>query len=753
MFLHVRMRLPTGPISTGRGAPHRRYRFGFGFALVAGLFSLLLLLHGAAQAANGDPTLSIPTATVNVLNSSSFAVPVSFADAADPNEISSLAFVLDFDESCLTFDGVTDANEDGLPDAVTGLPAGYAATVTYNPANTDGEIAVSISDQEAPITALDDGVLATFAFGIQTSCRTTDGTQPAVNFLFGSPAPTFGRVDGPAVLGGTHTTGVYTLRFNAHPTDIALTATTVAENVALGTTVGAFSSTDLDDDLNDTHTYSLVSGAGSTDNSAFVIDGAALKTNTALNYELKNSYSIRVRTTDSYGGAFEKNFTITVTDVNEAPTSLSISSSSVAENAASGTTVGAFSSIDPDAGATASYSLVAGVGDTDNASFAIDGSALQTAAVFDFETKNLYTIRVRVTDNGDPGLTFDNIFTIRVLDVNDAPVAVDDVVDPDVQVIWLPTELFVLTNDTDEDYGDVLAVASVGTPNSGTALTTTTSINYTPAGDFNGVVTFPYTVRDVHEVGSLTDTGDVTLTVVANDPRGDCNADGEVNAGDFTAIVLELFDTDAEGDKWYEIYQEGYPGSPRGCDANASQSVTVADLTCTILVAFGDSSCTTGAVAAASSVAAELTVGQALVGAPNGVVDVPIVLATNGQRIAAASFALSFDQGQLALDVASAITFHTPPGMVTMANYNEAESRLEVAIYAVAIPMPTLEDGPVMTVKLRVNDQAPGTEIPLTLVLSSLGNDQGQAVPLEVNHSSVSVVQLDYTVFMPLLRR
>ena len=62
------------------------------------------------------------------------------------------------------------------------------------------------------------------------------------------------------------------------------------KNVAIGTTIGGLSTTDLDS--GDTHTYTLVSGTGDTDNASFSISGANLLTNTALDYETKNSYSI-----------------------------------------------------------------------------------------------------------------------------------------------------------------------------------------------------------------------------------------------------------------------------------------------------------------------------------------------------------------------------------------------------------------------------------------------------------------------------
>jgi hypothetical protein len=100
-----------------------------------------------------------------------------------------------------------------------------------------------------------------------------------------------------------------------HPTDISLDTLNVDENVSSGTTVGSLSSTDQDS--GDTFTYTLVSGDGDTDNASFAISGADLNTNTTLDYETKNSYSIRVRTTDNSGSIYEKSFTITVNDLNE----------------------------------------------------------------------------------------------------------------------------------------------------------------------------------------------------------------------------------------------------------------------------------------------------------------------------------------------------------------------------------------------------------------------------------------------------
>ena len=101
---------------------------------------------------------------------------------------------------------------------------------------------------------------------------------------------------------------------NSTPTDISLSSNTIAENESVATTVGALSTTDTDS--GDTHTYSLVSGSGDTDNVSFGISGANILTNTTLDYETKNSYSILVETSDGTA-TYTKTFTISITDVDE----------------------------------------------------------------------------------------------------------------------------------------------------------------------------------------------------------------------------------------------------------------------------------------------------------------------------------------------------------------------------------------------------------------------------------------------------
>ena len=97
------------------------------------------------------------------------------------------------------------------------------------------------------------------------------------------------------------------------------------------------------------------------------------------------------------------------------PTDITLSATTIAENAGANAVVGTFTTTDPDAGSTFTYTLVSGVGDTDNASFSIAGGQLRATTSFDFETKGSYSVLVRCTDQG--GLSFEKPFTITVTDL------------------------------------------------------------------------------------------------------------------------------------------------------------------------------------------------------------------------------------------------------------------------------------------------------------------------------------------------
>ena len=206
------------------------------------------------------------------------------------------------------------------------------------------------------------------------------------------------------------------------PTALSLSNSSVEENQPAGTTVGDFST--IDPDSPGPHTYTLVSGTGDTDNDSFTIDGNVLKTAAQFDYEVKDSYRIRVRTTDSVGLHFEESFTIYVIDVNEAPSITSngggaTAALSVPENTTLVTTV---TGTDPD-GDTLTFSISGGA---DAAKFAINSvtGVLVFITAPDFEhptdadADNVYEVTVQV---GDGLLIAGQSLRVTVTDVGETP--------------------------------------------------------------------------------------------------------------------------------------------------------------------------------------------------------------------------------------------------------------------------------------------------------------------------------------------
>lgn len=207
---------------------------------------------------------------------------------------------------------------------------------------------------------------------------------------------------------GGSTTAEITLIFNTAPTGVSLSPATIAENEATGKVVGTLTTTD--EDSGDTHTYTLVSGTGSTDNAKFTINGNQLKAAESFDFETKSSYTVRIKTTDAGGLSFEKAVVITVVDINDAPTDITLSPAVIYENNAVGAVIGSLSSADQDAGDRHTYTLISG----DVAAFRIVGNQLLANTSYIFAKKNSYSIVVNTTDAG--GLTLNKSLTIRILE-------------------------------------------------------------------------------------------------------------------------------------------------------------------------------------------------------------------------------------------------------------------------------------------------------------------------------------------------
>jgi hypothetical protein len=146
-------------------------------------------------------------------------------------------------------------------------------------------------------------------------------------------------------------------------------------------------------------------------------DGTGVNYQITTKVKLNSVVDFAIDPKDSYDGADTTIFKAQIDALNQTPTNLTLSNSNIGENQAIGTLIGNLSTIDPDSGNTFTYSLVTGTGSTDNALFAITGNQLQSNGIFDFETKNSYSIRVKTTDQG--GLSYEKQLTIGISNVDE----------------------------------------------------------------------------------------------------------------------------------------------------------------------------------------------------------------------------------------------------------------------------------------------------------------------------------------------
>ena len=222
-------------------------------------------------------------------------------------------------------------------------------------------------------------------------------------------------------------------------------ALAVDENTKKGTTVGVVEATD--DDCKDTHiatcklpNYTLTAtDIATNDYKSFMIDDNGKITvakDSVLNFEKKKEYSVRVVATDGSDPTLSSyiDVTIKINDVNDAPTyEKKEYVFEIHESAPEGEFVGSVVAADEDTWSKLSYTLSDYVANSkDSEVFKIDPATgkIYLDATIDYETKNMYEVWAKATDNGkDKG--FENysastFVTIKLIDDPDKPVIVDD---------------------------------------------------------------------------------------------------------------------------------------------------------------------------------------------------------------------------------------------------------------------------------------------------------------------------------------
>lgn len=179
---------------------------------------------------------------------------------------------------------------------------------------------------------------------------------------------------------------------------------------------------DSDPDNNPLTIATVNGSAANVDTAIFLANGSlTLNANGSFTYtpnaNANGNDSFAYTLSDGTVASNTATVSLTITGVNDNPTNLALSNTTIAENSAIDTVIGNFSTTDPDDASGFTYSLVDAANFPDNAAFTIDGNQLKVNAPFDFETDNEYSIKVRTTD--EDGSSYEETFTIGITDVDE----------------------------------------------------------------------------------------------------------------------------------------------------------------------------------------------------------------------------------------------------------------------------------------------------------------------------------------------
>ncbi|WP_119303159.1 DUF4114 domain-containing protein [Dongia deserti] len=194
---------------------------------------------------------------------------------------------------------------------------------------------------------------------------------------------------------------------NEAQTALMLDQNQVAENVS-GAVIGTLSVADPDG--GDSQTFQV------SDSRLEVVNGQLkLKDGVSLDFETEPTVKLQVTATDKGGNQITENFTVNIGNVNETQTALTLSKSTVVENA-KGAVIGAVSVIDPDAGDKQSFTV------SDSRFQIVNGQLkLKSGVSINYEAEPEVDVTVTATDTA--GHKISQTFTIDVTNVNEKQTA------------------------------------------------------------------------------------------------------------------------------------------------------------------------------------------------------------------------------------------------------------------------------------------------------------------------------------------
>ncbi|WP_157307442.1 T9SS type B sorting domain-containing protein [Chitinophaga tropicalis] len=385
-----------------------------------------------------DTTAGVPYMAINL---DSTAVPATFSGGSGTNTLTFSYTVQDgdMDTDGISLDaGISLGGGGHIQDAAgnyallvlnnvadpsgifinTAHPDVTLSTTAVSPLNTPFIVTVAFTEAVTGLAATDFTVVNGTASDLQTSGNTTYTIKvtPAADGTVSIALPANTTVN----VGQNGNNASNTISAAADITAPVINAGqtfTARQYSTTGTTVGTPAATETFGTLqNWTITSDNSGGAFAINATTGVI---SVKDSVILNSKTGTVVTLGITVSDGLNTSQTGTVNINVTTVPLPPTDINIDNTVINERSAVGTLVGNLSTVTNEPGATFTYTLVTGAGSDDNNSFLLSSNQLQTAAVLSTQTKTVYNVRIRATDNN--GLYIEEAFVIQLNFINQAP--------------------------------------------------------------------------------------------------------------------------------------------------------------------------------------------------------------------------------------------------------------------------------------------------------------------------------------------
>ena len=450
--------------------------------------------------------------------------------------------------------------------------------------DTDGSETLKVSIGSIPLGAvLSDGTLSFTAGAGKTS---VDVTGWDLGKLTITPPQDFNgsfqlQVSATAseTANGDLATSSQTLTVQVHPVNDAPVFTSAASQSTVEDSVlhGQLGASDID---GDNLTYALKNGGNPAHGSVVVNGDGSYSYTPAADYNGPDSFVVTV--SDGHGGEAEQLVSVTVTPANDAPVFTSPASQSIAEDDVLHGQLAA-SDVDGDA---LTYALKNGSAPAHGSVVVNGDGSYSYTPLANYNGTDSFTVTV---SDGQGGLA-EQLVTVTVTPVNDAPVAASDSKTTGENSVLSDQVPAASDIDSPVNPNGYALVSGLGTGNGNLTFNANGSYVFNPGSDFDSLapgesrqVSFTYTAKD--SAGTTSAPATVTITVTgANDaPTG---SDGTITLNEdssrsFSALDFGFNDVD-HNDALGAVRIDSLPGAGsltfNGVAVTQGQVIAAADL-------------------------------------------------------------------------------------------------------------------------------------------------------------------------------